>query len=404
MRKAKRITNQADINEISALTPEEASTKHTLMNYFGDFGDGPRFQPYDLIEIPSKKWGKGNKLNKEPFLTTVGIWVFNKIFIEDMCDVIPYVNKTVTNGVYKDINQKISYGVLEEKITIDQLKKFIMRSQIVMACVTTLSPSHTQALIDLAGEMTKYKKQIAPKYKDAIANSDIVKMKEMEAEVVDKAVDTIKDDESFDMFKSGARASIGNNFRSMYCMRSVQTQTDGSFGYVTSSYMEGCKPDDFSTICDAGVLGAYSRSCLTAQGGYLEKQVTNATQHIKVLPKGSDCGSKHTIQVTLTKKNINGWMYCFIVEKGGKLVEITSDNRDKYIGKTVNMRFSSLCHAKNGICEKCAGTLYRRLGIENIGLGCMIIMSKIKNGRMKAFHDATVSLTELNPDEVFGLK
>ena len=35
MRKAKKITNQADINEISALTPEEASTKHTLMIYIG---------------------------------------------------------------------------------------------------------------------------------------------------------------------------------------------------------------------------------------------------------------------------------------------------------------------------------------------------------------------------------
>ena len=57
-------------------------------------------------------------------------------------------------------------------------------------------------------------------------------------------------------------------------------------------------------------------------------------------------------------------MYCFVIGNGGKLTEITTDNRDSFIGKTVKIRFSSLCEAKNGvICEKCAGTLYNRIGI-----------------------------------------
>ena len=112
-----------------------------------------------------------------------------------------------------------------------------------------------------------------------------------------------------------------------------------------------------------------------------------------------------TIKVTLTKKNIKNWMYCFYVRPNGSIEEITSENMDSLVGKTVNMRFSSLCkRTKDGcICEKCAGTLFRRAGIENAGLVSMVMMSSVKNRAMKSFHDSTLELVTLNPDEVFSL-
>ena len=61
-----------------------------------------------------------------------------------------------------------------------------------------------------------------------------------------------------------------------------------------------------------------------------------------------------------------------------------------------------MCKAKNGyICEKCAGTLYKRIGIQNVGLGCMIMASSLKNAAMKSFHDSTTDLVKINPDSVF---
>ena len=71
-------------------------------------------------------------------------------------------------------------------------------------------------------------------------------------------------------------------------------------------------------------------------------------------------------------------MYSFI-KQGDSLIEITYDNKDKLIGKTVKLRFSALCESKNGICEKCAGTLFNRLGINNIGLACDSFGSRLKN-------------------------
>lgn len=99
-------------------------------------------------------------------------------------------------------------------------------------------------------------------------------------------------------------------------------------------------------------------------------------------------------------------MYNYIIE-GSRLVELTSDNMEKYRDKTVKMRFSSMCeyNKKDGcICSKCAGTLYYRTLKENIGNNVSIIQSTLKNVAMKNFHDSQERFIEMDPMKVFGLK
>lgn len=399
-RYSKEITAKADLDEIINISAEKAAEKSTIMEFFGDFGKGSRFNPYDTIEIPAGKYGKTKK-NKNKFKTTVGLWIFNKAFIEDMSDVLGYINQTVNKSVYGDINQKMSYALLEDKITIDQLKHFIMQTQIMMSCTSAICPSHTMDMLLLTNKAEVKKKQLEKEYKDRIAQGDLTAMKAVEDNLIDFAKEQLKDSESADMYNSGARASWGNNFKNMYLVKGPIKHTDSTYSYASGSYISGMKKEDFSAINDAAVGGPYSRSNKTREGGYLEKQFTNATQHIKVLPKGSDCGSDKCIKVTLTKKNISMWMYCFY-KNGNSYTEITTDNKDKLIGKTVMIRYAGFCKAKNGcICEKCAGTLYNRIGIENIGLGAMIMASSIKLSAMSAFHNSTLSLSVIDPNEVF---
>ena len=80
-------------------------------------------------------------------------------------------------------------------------------------------------------------------------------------------------------------------------MRSGIKKTDGSVKIVTSSYIEGMDKKDFSDINDASIGGPYSRSNLTASGGYTERLVLNSTSHLKILPEGSYCGTKDYILV-----------------------------------------------------------------------------------------------------------
>ena len=98
-------------------------------------------------------------------------------------------------------------------------------------------------------------------------------------------------------------------------------------------------------------------------------------------------------------------MYSYIVE-GNKLIELNSTNKDKYLGKTVRMRFSSLCEYKepNKICNVCAGNLFYRAGFKDIGVAMPQVASALKLKALKAFHDSTVKLHEIDVWKAFGLK
>ena len=122
-----------------------------------------------------------------------------------------------------------------------------------------------------------------------------------------------------------------------------------------------------------------------------------------MLEPGTDCGTKKYITVKVTEKNISSLMYSFVIE-GNKLVEIASDNMDSYIGKTVKLRYSSMCKAKNGICNACAGNAFYRQGRVNVGIETPQIPSKIKNIFMKSFHDAQVKLQEMDPMKAFSIE
>lgn len=170
---------------------------------------------------------------------------------------------------------------------------------------------------------------------------------------------------------------------------------------ATSNYIDGISPEEYALFANALAAGPYSRAAKTANGGYLEKLFLAALQHIVVGPEGSDCKTKNTITVTLDKKNITSFMYSYIKE-GDKLIELTSENRDKYLGKTVKIRFVSLCEMKNGVkCHKCAGNAWHRLGKTNLGAATPKIPSTLKNISMKAFHDSVQRLTPIDINKIF---
>ena len=89
----KHIQKPSDVEEILALTHERACEKSLIMDWFADYGDGPRFNTFDTISIPKGSYGNTKK-NKNTFKTTVGLWVFNKSFIEPFSDILGYIIPT----------------------------------------------------------------------------------------------------------------------------------------------------------------------------------------------------------------------------------------------------------------------------------------------------------------------
>lgn len=407
MRKAKEIKDKALIDELLSYTEDDYLTMSTIMNLLGDFGNGEKCKPYDYFQVPVNTYGPENKKNKKPFYTTVGLWIFNKAFIEqDLFDLFHYIDEPIGKKVHNKINTELSYAVLEDKITLEVLKRFETKVQKFMPLVSVLSASYTDKMLTVSSSVNKKKKELLKKYAKGVEERDPKVMDQIEKELLEYSKELLKDDPSMDMFNSGARASFGNNFKNMFVSKGAVKHPDPTKGYdlITSSYMDGISKEDYPAFAASLAAGPYSRAKKTETGGYWEKLFLKAFQHLKLLPAGSDCGTTKTLKVYLTEKNIGGWMYSYIVE-GNKLVELTSENKSKYLNKEVKFRFSALCEAKDGhFCNKCAGNLFYRLGIENVGSITPQVPSKVKVLLMKKFHDSVINFSDMDIEKAFGFK
>lgn len=407
MRKANEIKDKELISYLLNLTEDDCLTLSKMMDLLGDFGNGEKCKPYDYFQVPADSYGPEGKRNKKPFYTTVGLWIFNRAFIEkDLFDLFQYINDPITKKVHGKINNELSYAILEDRISLDVLKRFEQKVQKFMPLVSILSASYTDKMLTITDSIDKKKKELLKKYKEGIDKQDPKVMSIIEKELLDYSREILKDDPSMDMFNSGARASFENNFKNMFVSKGAVKNPDPTKGYdlITSSYMDGVSKEEYVAFASSLAAGPYSRAKKTETGGYWEKLFLRAYQHLTLLPAGSDCGTNKTLKVYLTDKNIDGWMYSYIVE-GSKLVELTSENKSKYLNKEVKLRFSAFCEAKDGhFCNKCAGNLFYRLGIDNVGSATPQIPSKIKNLLMKKFHNSVVNFSDMDIDKVFGFK
>lgn len=405
-RKAKKVTNQQNIDYIANIKEEDITTSF-IMETFGEFDGKRRFETYDEITIPKGSYGNG-KTNKNEFTTTVGIYIFNKYFIESdksLFDIFGYINDEIGGKKHKWLNKQLSFLLLEDKISPDTMKTFHKKVQKFMPYVSIYSPSYSEKFLTCTAVINKKKEELLKKNADAIAAGDEIVAERIEKELLDFAREYLDGDPALDSYLSGARGTFDNNFKNMYVMKGAVKDPDPNakqkYKIATSNYMDGIKPDEYVIYANSLAAGPFSRAKKTEVGGYLEKIFLYAYQHIKLDPEGSDCGTKRFITVKLDENNIEDWMYSYIIQ-GDKLVEITSENMNKFIGKTVKIRFSALCESKTGICNHCFGNLPYRRGDLNVGISSTIIPSTMKNVSMKSFHDSVQRTTPVDINRAFG--
>ncbi len=262
MRKSKEIKDINLINELLNLSEDDCLTFSTIMELLGDFGNGEKCKPYDYFQVPSNTYGPENKKNKKPFYTTVGLWIFNKGFIEkDLFNIFQYIDEPINKKAHNKINDELSYAVLEDKIPLESLKRFEMKIQKFMPMVTILSASYTDKMLTVSSDISKKKKELLKKYAKGLEEKDPKVMSQIEAELLDYAKELLKDDPSMDMFNSGARASFGNNFKNMFVSKGAVKNPDPDKGYdlITSSYMEGISKEDYPAFAASLSAGPYSR-------------------------------------------------------------------------------------------------------------------------------------------------
>ena len=136
----------------------------------------------------------------------------------------------------------------------------------------------------------------------------------------------------------------------------------------------------------------------TAVSGYFAKQMVASLQAVVLDSIGSDCKSKGTLKVFLTKSLANDFLYRYIVE-GSKLILLDDNNISKYIDKFIQVRSPMYCISSK-LCRACAGQKYNKLKIDNIGLTAAKVSTTLTNLSMKKFHNSSQSIVSLKVDEL----
>lgn len=395
-----RYVNDKELQYLLSLSNEDCLKTSIFMECFGEFNGKKKFNTYDIMKVPPKSYHN----NKNTFITTIGSWFFNKGCIDysGLFDEIGYINDPVSKSVYGSINDKLSLAILEDRVTVEQFKTWIICCQKFMNYSTVICTTSSENMLLISKKIEPLKKELLKKYEKELAAGDAYTMKKIEDELLQYCEKELQDDPAWDNIKAGAGADLKNNFKNMYVIKGAQKDPDPTKQYnlITSCYSEGVSKEDYSAMANSLAAGPYSRARKTAIWGYEEKKFLLAFQHVKLGPKGSDCGTKRTITITLDKNYIKLMMYSYIVE-GNKLIRLDSTNIDKYKNKTVKMRFSSLC-SNECPCNKCVGDLYYLLNTPNIGTATPQLASAVKNLMMRAFHDSTEKFIQMNAMEAFG--
>lgn len=266
------------VNYMLILTQQDVS-KQLIMELFGSFNDGKSLvHHYDTFDVPvggfkfTDKKGKEVSNSKE-FTTTFGIWVFNIFLIQGFGFsklFNGYINDNINKGKFGKIHQTILYALVEDRISVEQYKKFISYCDFIMPWETILAPAQTERLLACTKEINKLKAKLIKDNQEAFDKGDPAVVGDIEKQLIDFAKDYLKDDPSLDAYESGAGGSFGNNFKNMYIMKGVIRDSDPNaaqeYHAATSSFIDGISGDEYSLLAKSLAGGPYSRSKKTEIG------------------------------------------------------------------------------------------------------------------------------------------
>lgn len=396
MKEIARKISDEEFKYLISLSPNDI-TLNLLKDFFAyRKSKPPKFQPFDLMKIPNNLY-----YNKGDIETTVGQFIFNKFVLSDnLLSKIGYKNYAFDSGKIGDLDNELASLLLIDKISVEEFTEYLDKTQwLGFSLAKILNSSLTYDLIVPPDELVKKKHELIEKNEQALKDGDVIKSNEIETELISLAKKLTKDIPDMQIYESGARGSFTNNYKNTTIMRgAIKNLADPSKVKIsTSSLEEGIPPEDFANYADLITQASYSRAVGTREGGYEGKKLSAGFQNVVLDDKDSDCGTHKTLKTKITKDNKKFYNYRYIVE-GGKLKLLTPDNINSYVGKTVEMRSPMYCLGDK-YCNKCAGELYYMLGIKNVGILTNRIGTSLLNAALKAFHDMSLKIVEVNPDE-----
>lgn len=333
--------------------------------------------------------------------TTLGSFIFNKIVIEgcNLQDITGYVDWLLNDGGLGKLESIVAEALMTDKITVDQMCQYVdTRDWIGLQLHSVITSSYTMNILKTPPEVKKLKKQLITEHKDELAAGNAKVSEQIEDQLLAKAQEILKDDIGMDLYVSGARGSFKNNYKNVNLMRgAVLNPSTGKYEIIENAFLDGLGKKDMTPHSNTIVTGSYAKVVMTADSGYLAKELMACMQTEILQPAGSDCGTKMTLTVELTKSNIRDFEYRYIVENG-KYVCLTPEVLNKYIGKTVHLRSPMYCTTPT--CNICAGEFYYKQNKVNFGLVASRIGNDLTRLNMKKFHENLIKYKDIDPNKM----
>jgi hypothetical protein len=356
----------------------------------------PMFYPYEEIHL---KAGQIENLDND-IDSTVGLYMFNLLFlVYPFGNAIPYINETINKKGLSNIANRLCDLLLLDKITTEQFAAY--QQQIVWFNNFTeiLIPGVTTSLLVVPDIIKQELQRLIKENEEAIASGDIVTyVNNVEKPILDFAEAWYKknDPEGWRLYELGGKPSFRNNFKNMFLeVGPIKDIVTGKYKISSKNFSDSIPPEEYAEYANSAVAGSYSRGVSTQWAGAKTKEFSTAFESLVVTEP--DCGSKDTIPIEINKDNLQDMKWRWIIENG-ELLLLTPDNISQFIGKTVNCRSPLYCKSDN-LCEKCAGDLYKRLGIDKVGLSLNKLTGIFLNRLLKTMHDSTVSTSSFDPFE-----
>ena len=413
--KRRRLSKEEAV-EILKIQPKDINGNLLRELFANTFKSNAKYNPEDEFEIPTEyrsyktaTWSEDGNASifeapnwKDIITTTVGRFIVNSFwfrFTRNIRKKVVYINKAFDSKVIASINEEICELFFHKEITTDEIIEFINHGQWIGYNPTRyVVPSMTIDTIRLPKNLEKEKARLVNgELGQRAREGDIAALSSIEKELISKASDQlINVDPGFDLYLSGCRGSIGNNYKNTAIMRGAMANIarPGEFAISMASLNEGIPSEEMHHYGDLVVQASYGRGVQTAMGGYITKQLNFAFQSLVLNPdENSDCKTPKTLRETID--NYKDFRLRFVKENN-KLVMIDRYNFEKYKGRTVELRSPLYCGDELGICAKCAGLLYYRMKIVNAGLVSGNIGSAIMGAAMKNFHDMSVKVVKVD--------
>lgn len=367
------------------------------------YSEPPLYNVNDYFKLPKSRFNL-----KRDVYTTIGIYIANLHLIRPrFSKIFGYINKPFSGDVVSFIEDKLSDALYYDKISTDDMADYYNRIQWLGGHdqMSFLTPSITPALLKPPKPVIDKKNKLFEKYKEELKDTNpqnAIVAANIEKELIKDAEDYLKTQDGYENFASKSKINISNNYKTMNIMRGpLLNSYTGKYKVNKSEYNTGITKNEYASTADASVIGSYARAVNTAKGGYLAKKSNQTLNAVTAAKKGSDCGTKLTLDVFIYPSMKNDYLNRYIVENG-KIIELTTDNIDKYVNTTVKMRSALFCKCKEPYyCNICIGNQPYLLGLENFGLAISRIPNKLLNLSMKKFHDLTIKTSKIDMDTIF---